>query len=239
MSRHPRYRGTPIHGLLPVDKPVGIGSTEVVRQVRFAAGDVKTGHAGTLDPLASGLLICCLGDATTAVERLMGMPKLYLTDIDLSAFTTTDDAEGERQPVAVTSPPDQGRIEALLPTFVGSIQQRPPAYSACKIAGRPAYTLARMGQAPELAPRQVAVYFLELVSFVWPILSLRVACGRGMYVRVLARDLGLALGTGGHLAALRRLAIGPFTVEQAVPLASLPQPITQEHLRPMPHSERS
>lgn len=229
-----KYRNTSMDGLLVVDKPLGVSSMDVVRQVRRAGGHVKTGHAGTLDPLATGVLICCIGKATRLVDALMGMTKIYATQIDLSAFTNTDDAEGERQPVDVPVPPTEAQVRATLDELTGEIEQTPPAYSAIKIGGQRAYKLARGGQEVQMPPRIVRIDRIDLARYDWPHLSIIVTCGKGTYIRSLARQIGQKLGTGGYLTALRRTAVGPYTVEQAVELDKVPTPLTQEHLLPGP-----
>jgi tRNA pseudouridine55 synthase len=223
-------RGGGIFGLLVVDKPPGLSSMDVVRRVRHAAGGAKTGHAGTLDPLATGVLVCCLGPATRWVERLMALGKTYEATVDLSAFTATDDREGARQEVAVALPPDQARVAAALAGFVGHISQKPPDYSAVHVAGQRAYKLARRGELVATTPRTVRIDAIDLLSFAWPLARVRVACGKGTYIRSLARDLGVALGVGGHLADLRRLAVGPFDLSRAVDIRRLEQPVTQADL---------
>jgi len=216
VGRSPKYR-TKRHGVLVVDKPVGVSSADVVRAVRFGAGDCKTGHAGTLDPLASGVLVCCLGDATKLSERLMKGQKVYEAEVDLSAFTTTDDREGQRSEIAVAEE-DRPTLDALheaVGRFVGVIEQTPPAYSAAHVGGRRAYAIARQGGDVKLEPRAVRIDAIEVVAMDWPIARLVVTCGKGTYIRSIARDLGEALGTGGHLASLRRTRVGPFTVDEA------------------------
>jgi len=223
-------------GLLVVDKPVGLSSMDVVRRVRRAAGGVKTGHAGTLDPLATGVVICCLGKATKAVERLMGLPKRYEAVVDLSAFTSTDDAEGERTEVAVAldASPSLKRVKTVCAGFVGEVPQVPPAHSAVKVGGQRAYKAARRGERLELAARPVRIDAIEVVDYAWPRLTLRVDCGKGTYIRSLGRDIGTALGTGGHLASLRRTAVGEYTLSQAVEIERCEQPIGQADLLPVP-----
>lgn len=221
-------------GLLVVDKPLGLSSMDVVRRVRRAAGGVKTGHAGTLDPLASGVVICCLGRATKEVSRLMALPKVYEAKVDLSAFTTTDDREGEREDIRVDHPPDAQALAAALDEFVGDIRQTPPAFSAVHVAGQRAYKLARKGQAVELSPRMVRIDAIELLHYRFPMADLRITCGKGTYIRSLARDLGRRLGTGGHLAALRRTAVGDYDLAKAIDIQQLPSPITQDDLLPPP-----
>lgn len=223
----------PMAGLLVVDKPLGWTSTEVVRRVKRAAGGTKTGHAGTLDPLATGVVVCCLGRATQQVERIMGLTKVYEAEIDFTAFTTTDDLEGERTEVNAADEPDEAELRAVLAGFVGQVEQVPPVYSALQVGGKRAYDLARAGKAVELAARVVRIDEVELLDYHWPKAKVRVTCGRGTYIRSLARDIGKALGTGGHLSGLRRLGVGPFTVEIAVTHERLERPITQADLLPM------
>lgn len=221
-------------GLLVVDKPIGWSSMDVVRRVRRAAGGVKTGHAGTLDPLATGVLICCLGrSATRRVASLMDLPKCYEALVDLSAFTSTDDAEGQREAVEVASPPALATVEAVCARFVGAIEQVPPAHSAVKIEGKRAYRAARRGENLPLSARRVRIDAIEVLDYAWPRLSLRVDCGKGTYIRSLARDIGTALGTGGHLAALRRTAVGPYTVKEAVSVERCAAGIEQDDLLPL------
>lgn len=230
----PPRRNSNLHGLLIVDKPPGPTSAEVVRLVRAAAGGAKTGHAGTLDPRASGLLVCVLGRATKTVESLMALTKTYEARVDLSAFTATDDAEGPREEVVVERPPTREQIEEVLLGLTGVVRQTPPAYSAVKVQGRPAYWYARRGRPVRLEPRPVRIDKLTVEEYEWPRLALTVVCGRGTYVRALARQFGERLGTGGHLTALRRTAVGPYTTARAVRLRDLPCPLRVEHLLPPP-----
>lgn len=234
LPRRPRYKSTR-HGLLVVDKPLGLSSMDVVRRVRDAAGLAKTGHGGTLDPLATGVVVCCLGDATKLVESLMQGTKVYDTIIDLSAFTTTDDREGERSEVAVDTPPDADAVRAACDRFVGTIDQRPPAYSAIHVDGKRAYQLARAGQDVQLDARPVTIHAIDIIDYAFPSLTLRITCGKGVYIRSIARDLGESLNTGGHLASLRRTAVGPFTIDMAVPIERLDEPLAQEDLIPIPN----
>jgi tRNA pseudouridine55 synthase len=229
-----KYRNRDLHGLLVVDKPRGVSSMDVVRAVRRAGGHCKTGHAGTLDPLATGVLMCCLGRATKSVERLMGLTKVYEAEVDLAAFTDTDDAEGERRPVEVERPPEEHQVRAVLDSLIGEIEQVPPAYSAVKVGGQRAYRMARGGQAVDLPTRTVRIDGIELLGYGWPSLRVRVTCGKGTYLRSLARQIGEALDTGGHLTDLRRTAVGPYTVDQAVPMDEVPSPLRSEHLLPIP-----
>ncbi len=231
-AAHKRTRSS-VCGVLIVDKPVGMTSMDVVAVVRGRAGGARTGHAGTLDPLADGVLVLGLGRATKALDRFMDTPKRYRTVIDLSAFTSTDDLEGDRLEVEVAEPPDETRVGLVLETFRGRIMQRPPQRSAVKIGGRRAYVMARRGETVALEPRPVDVYELELVRYAWPLLEIAVTCGKGMYVRSLARDIGGTLGTGGHCRRLRRSAVGPFTEAEAQLLDRLPRPLEQSHVSPL------
>ena len=242
-------------GLMLIDKPLGRTSMDVCRWVRRrlvlggAPKRVKVGHAGTLDPLATGLLVVLVGKATRLCDSLMLGSKTYIADVDLSAFTTTDDAEGPRQEVAVNTPPTTERISAALPAFIGTIMQRPPAYSAIKVQGQRAYDLARdaaraadesgntppeHAALPVLPARPVRIDAIEIIEYRWPRLALRIDSGKGVYIRSLARDLGVALGTGGSLLALRRTRIAPFDVSNAVALDALPPVLTQADLLPIP-----
>lgn len=228
----------PSGGVLNIDKPAGLTSHDVVNRLRRVAGIRRVGHAGTLDPLATGVLLVCLGRATRLVEYLTGQPKTYLATIRLGQTTTTYDAEGEitaKRPVTATRP----EIEAALQTFRGPISQLPPMFSAVKQAGRPLYQLARQGQEVERTPRQITIYELNLdpVGFRKPTgsfldLDVRVVCSAGTYIRSLAHDLGQTLGCGGHIVELRRTAVGSFSVETAVPLADLSPENLPEYLLP-------
>jgi tRNA pseudouridine55 synthase len=216
-----RKKGNPVHGWLVLDKPVGMTSTQAVGAVRRAFGAQKAGHAGTLDPLATGILPIALGEATKTVPYAVDGQKEYRFTVRWGVETDTDDAEG--RPVATSElRPDRAAIEALLPGFIGEIEQTPPAFSAVKIAGERAYDLARAGEAVELEPRIVSIDALDLVEC--PDADSAVfaaACGRGTYVRALARDMGRALGCRGHVAQLRRTRVGSFTEAYSVTMDSL------------------
>jgi tRNA pseudouridine55 synthase len=205
----------------------------VVRRRLINAGApkrVKVGHGGTLDPLATGVLVVLVGKATRLCDQVMAGAKRYEAVVDLSAFTTTDDAEGERTVVDVPVPPTLERVRAACVGLTGVIMQSPPAYSAMKVDGQRAYKLARAGKAVSLAARPVRVDAIEIVSFAWPMLSIAIDCGKGVYVRSLARDLGVVLGTGGTLAALRRTRVGAAKIERAITLADVPDPLRPERL---------
>jgi tRNA pseudouridine55 synthase len=202
-------------GILNVDKPSGLTSHDVVALVRRAARQRKVGHAGTLDPMATGVLLVCLDKATRVTEYLMASPKTYDAAIRLGVTTTTDDAEGEILAQSQVEVP-YTEIERTVQQFVGRIEQVPPVYSALKRGGQRLYKLARRGQVPELLPRLVEIHALQVKEWSPPVLHVQVRCGPGTYIRALARDLGQSLGCGAHLASLRRMASGRFTVEQAI-----------------------
>jgi tRNA pseudouridine55 synthase len=204
-------------GWLVIDKPAGITSSRVVVRLRRATG-VKAGHAGTLDPLATGILPIALGEATKTIGFVSKAAKRYRFRVRWGIATETDDSEGE---IAAESPvrPDSTTIADALPAFTGTIQQRPPPYSAIKIAGRRAYALARAGKPPRLAERPVDIFELKLTALPDPDhADFEALVGEGTYIRSLARDLGEALGTLGHITALRRLSVGRFGEAQAISL---------------------
>ncbi|MAH67201.1 MAG: tRNA pseudouridine(55) synthase TruB [Phycisphaerae bacterium] len=231
--RTPRTEPPPPPGIVVVDKPTGMSSMTVVSIVRRKAG-LKAGHAGTLDPLATGVLVVGIGAATKHLESFMKTRKGYRTEIDLSAFTATDDREGELQTVEVTTPPERDVVAAMLAErFTGIFHQVPPDFSAKKVGGQRAYAAARRGDAPKLEPRPVEVHEIALVEYAWPIATVEVSCEKGFYVRSLARDLGTALGTGGHCASIRRTAVGPFGLENAVGPDDLPEIMPDEAVLPL------
>jgi tRNA pseudouridine55 synthase len=216
-----KRKGLPIDGWLVLDKPVGIGSTAALAAARRAFGAAKAGHGGTLDPLASGILPIAFGEATKTVAYVMDGRKAYRFTVRWGVSTETDDAEGA---VAATSDvrPGEVEIQAALSRFVGTISQVPPRFSAIKVGGERAYDLARDGQAVELKPREVEVYDLRLAEIPDADHAVLVAeCGKGTYIRSLARDLAVALGTVGHVAALRRTRCGPFAEADSISLDKL------------------
>ncbi|VAW36545.1 tRNA pseudouridine(55) synthase [hydrothermal vent metagenome] len=218
-------------GVLCVDKPLGITSHDVVNRIRRLTGLRRVGHAGTLDPLATGVLLLALGRSTRLIEYLVGADKVYETAVRLGQNTTTYDAEGDvvaERPFAHLTLP---QIKDALKSFRGTIQQQPPLYSAIKQGGQPLYKLARQGVKNVKRPyRTVTIHELSLISWEPPFLTLRIACSSGTYIRSLGHDLGEALGCGGHLTALRRLAVGDFGVETAVPLDQLTPENIVDHL---------
>jgi tRNA pseudouridine55 synthase len=208
-------------GLLLVDKPEGVTSAGVIRSLKGALGDTKVGHLGTLDPFASGLLPLCLGDATKVARYLLLEDKAYTGSIGLGVETDTLDRTGSQTGSAPVPPLDAARVAAAAERFVGTIEQVPPMYSALKRDGVPLYKLARRGEVVERTARRVEIRDLTLRLVAPDRIDLAVRCSKGTYIRVLAADLARALGTVGHLAELRRTAVGPFRVEEAWPTARL------------------
>lgn len=209
----------PLKGILNLDKPAGISSARAVSQVkRLLPRKTKIGHAGTLDPFATGVLLLLIGKATRLCERLMDEPKAYDAELKLGATTVTDDPESPEQPTVDPVIPDADRVREVIGGWVGTVMQAPPTYSAMKIGGRRAYDLARRGETVKLAPRPVRIDQIEMVEYAWPRLRIQVRCGRGTYIRSLARDIGEELGTGAYLTRLRRTAVGRFIVDEAVTL---------------------
>ncbi len=220
MGRRGR-KGRPINGWINVDKPVGITSAACVNSVRRAVDAAKLGHAGTLDPAASGVLPIALGEATKTMPFVVDTRKQYVFTVNWGEARDTDDDQGRVVETAERRP-TEAEIKAALPKFVGEISQIPPAYSAIKVDGARAYTLARAGADVALAPRQVSISSFELLEI--PDADharFAVESGKGAYMRALARDLALALGTCGHLSNLRRRAVGPFDETAAISLAKL------------------
>ncbi|MBC8339827.1 MAG: tRNA pseudouridine(55) synthase TruB [Rhodospirillales bacterium] len=216
-----KRRGIPIHGWLIIDKPSGISSNGVVGRVRRATNAAKVGHGGTLDPLATGLLPLALGEATKTVSYVMDGTKGYRFTVRWGEARNTDDAEGT---VTETSDvrPTEDEINAVLDRFIGDIEQTPPPFSAIKIDGKRAYELARADKAPEMKSRIIRIEELRLVEMADDDhATFEVRSGKGAYMRALARDIALALGTVGHIFALRRVAVGPFEEKDAISLDKL------------------
>lgn len=208
-------------GVVVVDKPAGWTSHDVVARIRRLAGTRRVGHAGTLDPMATGVLVVGLGRATRLLGHLTATEKEYLGTIRLGFATSTDDADGEARPSAVASGWSVPDAAAAIGELTGAIDQVPPAYSAISVGGRRAYARARAGEAVILASRRVVVSEFEMLDIRGDDIDVRVVCSAGTYLRSLARDLGAALGVGGHLAALRRTRVGPFRIEAARTLDEL------------------
>jgi tRNA pseudouridine55 synthase len=219
-----------IDGALLLDKPVGLSSNAALQKTKRVFGAAKAGHAGTLDPLASGLLLVLFGEATKFAGPLLDADKEYLATVKLGERTATADAEGEvleRKPVEVT----EAGVLAVLHRFQGEIDQVPPMHSALKHEGIPLYRLARRGQEVERKPRRVRIAELQLIKVHDESLDLRVVCSKGTYIRVLAEDIGAVLGCGAHLRALRRTASGRFRIEQASRLESLEEMNAEQRLK--------
>jgi len=216
-----RRKGDPVSGWICLDKPLEMGSTEAVSKVRRLFNAQKAGHAGTLDPLATGVLPIALGEATKTVPQMMDAEKVYRFTVAWGAATSTLDREGE---VVATSDvrPSPDAVSEALKAFVGEIQQVPPAFSAIKVDGQRAYDLARDGVEVELAARTVAIHEAAVVGAPdADHVEVEIRCGKGTYVRSLMRDLAAALGAEGHVSALRRMRVGPFRAEESITLASL------------------
>ncbi|HWU26309.1 MAG TPA: tRNA pseudouridine(55) synthase TruB [Rhizomicrobium sp.] len=232
-----KNRGSAVHGWVIVDKPEGVTSTQVVSVVKRVYDARKAGHAGTLDPMATGILAVALGEATKTVPFAMDSEKIYRFTVRWGEARDSDDAEGAVTGTSATRP-RISQIEAALPAFVGTLQQVPPAFSAIKVRGERAYDLAREGEQVELEPREISVRDVRLVNQPdTDHTEFEMICGKGTYVRAWVRDLALALGTLGHVSALRRLAVGRFSIESAIPLEKLKSfvhsPAAFEYLRPI------
>ena len=216
-----KRKGRPVNGVLVVDKPAGISSNDAVQRAKRLFGAQKVGHTGSLDPLATGVLPLCFGEATKFSQFLLDADKKYRARICLGVSTETGDADGEVIAEADASSVTAAQVAAELKNFVGEIEQVPSMYSALKHQGQPLYKLARQGVEVERAPRKVTVYCAELLQVTGTEIELFVHCSKGTYIRSLAEDLGTALDCGGHVAGLRRLAAGPYKEEQAVSFEKL------------------
>ncbi|EXJ16624.1 tRNA pseudouridine(55) synthase TruB [Imhoffiella purpurea] len=217
-----RHSGRNITGILLLDKPLGLTSNEALQRVKRLYRAAKAGHTGSLDPLATGLLPCCLGDATKYSAFLLDADKRYRVRVRLGVTTTTGDAEGEIVETRPVEGVDEARLHQVLSGFLGTIDQLPPMYSAVKHQGQRLYKLAREGVEVERQPRQIEIHALELLSVDLPEIELDVHCSKGTYVRTLAEDIGRELGCGGHVIQLRRTGVGPYT-ESAAPFVTMDQ----------------
>jgi tRNA pseudouridine55 synthase len=210
-----------VDGIINLNKPTGITSAKALYRVRSITGERKSGHAGTLDPAATGVLVLCLGKATKLVESIMDQPKVYRATARLDVTSESFDCDRPLRPVAVASIPTGDAVRAACEGFEGTIEQTPPRISAVKVGGVPAYK-RRAAEGPlVLAARPVTIYWLHIHAYAWPTIEFEMWCGRGTYVRSLIRDLGERLGTGGCLTALTRTRVGPFTVENAWSIEAL------------------
>lgn len=213
-----------MNGLIVINKPLGISSMDVIRKLRRITQIKKIGHNGTLDPLATGVMLVCIGPATKKIRFLMGLDKTYTTTIDLSATSTTEDLEGIVTPYKVEKIPTQEDIEKVLPQFLGTITQIPPRFSAIKIQGKRAYKQARNDATITVPPRMVTINSIQITNYAWPHLELFIDCQTGTYIRSLGRDIGKALQTGGYLTKLERTSIGKYTIDQAIFLDNITSP---------------
>jgi tRNA pseudouridine55 synthase len=215
-------------GILLIDKPAGITSFDCIRRLRRQTGTRKFGHAGTLDPMATGLMIILAGRATKLADQLLKQDKTYLATLSLGAVSSTGDAEGEITQQSDYRPPEAG-VEAILRQLEGEIMQVPPAYSAIKIGGQPAYKRIRRGEEVVIPARKVRVDSIKLQKYDYPEIHLEVAVSSGTYIRTLAQDIGEKLGTGAYLTALRRTIIGPYRIEEAADLKAITADNLAEH----------
>jgi tRNA pseudouridine55 synthase len=228
MTMRPSY-----NGLLVLDKPGRLTSREAVdRALRWFPRGTRAGHTGTLDPLATGVLVLCLGTATRLTEYVQRMDKVYRAVVRLGARSDTDDADGQITMVSLDQPPSAEVVTQALGQFVGELEQVPPAYSAAKLTGQRAYELARRGHEVALEPRRVRIDQIDVLAYDFPRLEIEVRCGKGTYIRSLARDLGNQLGCGGLIETLRRTRVGPFLVENGVTL-EVDASAARSHLLPL------
>jgi tRNA pseudouridine55 synthase len=232
-----KRKGSPVHGWVVIDKPTGCTSTKAVAIVKRVFDAQKAGHAGTLDPMASGILAVALGEATKTVPYAMDAEKTYRFTATWGEMRDTDDAEGNVT-AATDKRPTRDQILAAIPSFIGEITQTPPAYSAIKVDGERAYDLAREGETPALAPRTVMVHDVKLLNIPdADHAEFEMCCGKGTYVRAWVRDFALFIGTYGHVSSLRRIKSGVFSLDRAIGLETLEgfmhSPAAFEHLRPL------
>ena len=219
-------------GLLNLNKPPGCTSRDVVNRVQKLVRPEKVGHAGTLDPLATGVLVVAIGGATRLVEYVQQQPKKYLATFLLGRSSDTEDVEGRIVELVDPPLPTREQLEAALPPFTGEIDQVPPAFSALKVGGKRAYALARRGEEVQLAARRVTIFGLQVVDYAYPVLRLDIGCSSGTYVRSLGRDLARSLRTEAVMSALIRTAIGPFTLADAISTDELTIESIAQHLQP-------
>jgi len=219
-------------GILNLNKPIGWTSRDAVNRVQRLVRPAKAGHAGTLDPLATGVLVVCLGPATRLISHIQAMPKVYQATFLLGRTSDSDDIETEVRELASPPQPSREEIEFKLPDFLGEIQQRPPVYSALKVNGQRAYKLAREGQQVQLEPRPVEIHELRVTGYDYPELKINLRCGSGTYVRSLGRDLAEALGTAAVMSALTRTAIGDFHSAEGLDADCLTEETIASHLQP-------
>ncbi len=228
-----------VSGVINLYKPAGRLSAKYCYKLRPILGERRIGHAGTLDPFADGVLVVCVGKATRLVERLMGLPKTYTSEFVLGVTNRTHDPEEPFEPVDGARDPGRAAIERVLAAMVGEVSQSPPEFSAVKVLGKPAYVAARramkrgLPSVAPLKPRGVRIDAIELTRYEWPGVWLTIRCGRGTYIRAIARDLGAALGCGACCRTLSRTAVGPFRIEDAIDIAHANPEAVQAALRPV------
>ena len=235
MNSHAKRKRVPVHGVLLLDKPEGMSSTQALAKAKWLLNAEKAGHTGTLDPFATGLLPLCFGEATKFASDLLDADKIYEATIRLGITTTTGDPEGEVLETREVNV-QRAQIESVLEKFRGPIDQVPPMYSALKRDGKPLYAYAREGKTLEREVRAVIIHALELVSFASPDIQIRVRCSKGTYIRVLGEDIGHALGTGAHLIALRRIGVGNLHIDEGMTIAvfeALSEENRKNHLLPV------
>ena len=229
--------------VLCIDKPLGWTSFDAVKRLRGALSrrlglkKIKVGHAGTLDPLATGVMIICTGKATKRIDELQAGIKEYIATIALGATTPSFDLETEIDATYPTEHITEELVRSVLDRFTGAIQQIPPAYSACKVDGHRAYKLARKGHEVELKPKTLVIDEMELLSFSPTEITIRTVCSKGTYIRALARDIGQALGSGGHLTALRRTRVGAICIDDCLSVADAANLIREAELAPQPDKD--
>ena len=225
--------GSPLFGVLNLNKPAGVTSRDLVNQVQRLVRPAKVGHAGTLDPMATGVLLVCVGPATRLVTLLQEGRKTYLTQFTLGQSSDTDDSSGViHQHTIEGTPPSLDQILPLLDQMTGVISQVPPDYSAVHVDGQRAYALARQGQEISLKAKEIEIHSIQVLRYEWPLLELEIVCGSGTYIRSIARDLGTQLGCGGLMSRLERTQIGDFSVSHSIPVDDLTRDNLPEHLCP-------
>jgi tRNA pseudouridine55 synthase len=221
-------------GIFSINKPLGITSHDVVNRVRRLTGIRRVGHGGTLDPLAEGVLVVAVGrQFTKKLDEVVGAEKEYEAEIKFGMSSITDDEEGEKKEWKVDKIPTRKDIEKVLPIFIGKISQMPPIYSAIKVGGKKAYEEARKGRALRLEPRQVEIKKIDILDYNWPLLSIKVVCGKGVYIRSLAREIGEKLNVGGYITKLVRTRVGEYKLVNSIkiPPSEEPPPIRRAGVR--------
>lgn len=208
--------------IFAIYKPKGPTSHDIIDEIRKITGERRVGHAGTLDPLARGVLVIGVGrEATKKLNEVVKKEKEYIAEIKFGEESSTDDEEGEKTACEAKLIPDAEQINSVVKTFCGIVEQAPPAYSAIRIGGKKAYELSRRGKPPEMKPRKVEIKKIEILNYKWPILKIRVVTGPGVYIRALARDIGRKLSVGGYLVDLERTRVGEFTKEKAIDMLKI------------------